>query len=227
MIINSTLMPDTWDSVYNIFNSQAQATTLPSGFFPAPQRLEPLRSEVAKPAVSMGVPRLTATDAPSIAQTAAWSYQNWFGSPYEPELAIPAVSPAAAPAISPAPTGFLAELASPWTNFYEGFAKTGAETVSAINQSLPDLLMQKLGLAPKPQVVNTQGKVEYHIYQPAPTGLATIPGLKQEQPQYLFNLGLDPGIKAPVVPIAQPSAAAALGITPIMILAGLYLLFAR
>ncbi len=218
-ILFGPVMPDTWDSVNNLFGSQDQAAMLPSGFFPAPQKLEPIRSEIAQPAVSLGVPRLTTTDAPSIAQSAAWAYQNWFGSPYEAELSIPARPAAPSRASTPS---FLTEVSKPWETM-AGSLWTGVEeTFIEANKLLPGLMLEKLGLAPERQVVNTKGDIEYHVYGTPPMSLATIPGLKQEQPQSLFNIGFDPGIKTPVVPIAQPSTAA-MSFTPILILLGLYL----
>lgn len=217
-------MPDTWDSVNNLFGGQAQATTSPSGFFPIPQKLEPIRSEIAQPATSLGVPRLTATDAPSIAETAAWASNNWMASPYQAELSIPAVPVLpiyGPPARQPSPT-FLTEVSKPWETMAESLWTGVEESFIEANKLLPALMLEKLGLAPERQVVNTQGDIEYHVYGTPPMSLATIPGLKQEQPQSLFNVGFDPGIKTPVVPIAQPSTAA-IAISPILILLGLYL----
>ncbi len=222
MIITSTLMPETWDSVYNIFGSP-QVITSPSGFFPIPQKLEPIRSEIAQPAVSLGVPRLTATDAPSIAQTTAWAYQNWFDSPYEAELSIPARP--TAPARAPTPS-FLTEVSKPWDTMAESLWTGVEESFIEANKLLPTLMLEKLGLVPERQVVNTQGDIEYHIYQKPPMSLATIPGLIQEQPKGLFNVGLDPGITTQVVPIPRP-ATAAMAVSPILMIAGLYLLFSR
>ncbi len=219
MIITSTVMPDTWDSVYNLFGGQDLAAMQPSGFFPAPQKLEPIRSEIAQPALSLGVPRLTATDAPSIAESAAWAYQNWFGSPYEAELSIPARP--TAPSRAPTPS-FLTEVSKPWETMTGSLWSGVEETFIEANKLLPALMLEKLGLTPERQVVNTQGDIEYHVYQRPPMSLSTIPGLIQEQPKGLFNIGLDPGIKTPVVPIGQPSTAG-IAISPILILLGLYL----
>lgn len=223
-MITYSLIPDALN--FEFFGGPSSySSAQPSGFFPAPQKLEPIRSEIAQPALSLGVPRLTATDAPSIAQTAAWAYQNWFNSPYEAELSIPArpAVPQLTPPTPQASPSFVTEITNPWETMAETVGKSVEYTFIEANKMLPELMLQKLGLMPERQIVNTQGDTEEHVYQTPATSPATVPGVKQEQPQYLFNLGLDPGIKTQAAAIGQPSTAAAIGITPILLLVGLYL----
>ncbi len=234
--MNSALMPDTWDSVYNLFGDPFPVSTLPSGFFPSPQIFEPIRSEIVQPAISLGVPRLTSSDAPSLAETATWFSNNWIGSPYEAELARPApfVGPPAPVSTEPGIFGragsFLGDvfdtMAEPWERTLGGMVDTAKETFVDANKQLPNLLLQRLGIIPETRVVNSAGATETHVAPTPPRPLATIPGLKQEQPQYLFNLGYEGQETATVVPIAKPSTLAALTISPVMILLGLFL-FAR
>ena len=213
MIVNSTLMPDTWDSVNNLFIGPPAPSTSPSGFFPAPQQLQPIRSEIAQPAVSLGVPRLTAPDAPSLAESAAWAYNDWFNSPYEAQYA------AAAQSVEPS---FFERVAAPFERTFSGLATGTEEAFWAASEQLPDLLLRRIGLLPEAQVVNTRGGVEYHIYGKPSMSPVTVPGVIQEQARGLFNMGYEDDVQARVVPIPRP-ATAALAVSPILILLGLYL----
>ena len=185
MIIFSPIMPDYLN--FDFFGAPASYTTMqPSGFFPAPQTFEPIRSEIAQPALSLGVPRLTAADAPSLAETAAWASKNWMGSPYQAELSIPA-RPAVPQLTAPTPQAspsFVSMISKPWETMAESLWGGVEETFVQANKLLPELMLQKLGIIPERQIVNTQGGTEEHVYPTPAMAPGTVPGLKQEQPQY-------------------------------------------
>ncbi len=216
-ILFGPVMPDTWDSVNNLFIGPPAPSISPSGFFPTPQQLQPIRSEITQPAVSMGVPRLTASDAPSLAESAAWAYNDWFNSPYEAQYAPGAQS------VEPS---FLDRLAAPFERTFTGLATATEEAFWEASEQLPGLLLRKVGLLPETQVVNTRGDTEVHLYQTPSMSRATVPGLIQEQPRGLFNMGYDDQVPARVVRIPPP-ATAALAVSPILMIVGLYLLFSR
>lgn len=230
---NSGLMDDSWDSVNYLFGGSTPYQTYqtqPSGFFPSPQVYTPIRSEIAQPAVSLGVPRPLASDAPSLAQTAAWYYNNWFDSPYEAELARPAVvvptraTPAPPPAAArPAEAGLFGTVAKPWTDALGGLLGIGGQVLQQANEQLPNLLLDKWGLGRNSQVVNTRGDIETNVQTKPPMGLATVPGLKQGQPQSLFNIGYGPQQPVQTVPIAD-AGQSAIAISPVLVLLGLFLL---
>ena len=212
----------------NLFTPPAFSTSsLPaSGFFPTGLDLAPIRSAIAAPAPSFGAARVTSYESPSIAQTAQWASNNWMTSPYAPELSIVPATPAPiygppAPTSSPS---FLSSLAKPWELMAESVGSTVEATFVEANKMLPGLMMEKLGLWPEPQVVNTQGATEYHIYGQPSKAPATIPGLKQEQPVGLFGIGYASADPAPVQRIPTAAAAGGLVISPILLLLGFFIL---
>ena len=221
IITNADMLPmDLW-SIGDPF-----AGLQPSGFFPAPQISTPMRTQITEPALSLGLPRLTAPDAPSLAETAAWASNNWMDSPYKAVLSTPALAPPIygppAPQASPS---FLGAFTKPWETMAETIAKTAEFTFVEANKMLPGLMLEKLGLMPERQVVNSKGDVEYHVYQTPGMAGATVPGVKQEQPQGLFGIGYATGQPATVVPVSSPTTAA-IGMTPLLILLAIFL-FAR
>ncbi len=221
IITNADMLPmDLWPI------SDPFAGLQPGGFFPAPQISLPMRTQIAQPAVSLGLPRLTAPDAPSLAETAAWASANWMGSPYQPVLSTPApAAPIYGPPAPQASPTFLQTLTKPWELMAETIGKTAEYTFTEANKMLPGLMLEKLGIIPERQVVNTKGDVEYHVYQTPGMAAATVPGVKQEQPKGLFDVGYATGQPAAVVPISGPTTAA-IGMTPLLILLAIFL-FAR
>ncbi len=230
---NSGLMTDDWGSVDYLFGDLSPISMQPSGFFPTPQASVPLRTELLEPAVSLGQARPLATDAPSLAETASWFKNNWLDSPYESELARPSVPPppstaimgppyypkAAVPAQEP---GMLGQIAGPWENAFDFLWGEVKEVVVDANKQLPNILLAKYGLGTTTQVVNTRGDTETNVQSKAPMSLATIPGLKQEQPQYLFNIGYEGQPTPTVVPI-RDSGKGGIAISPLLLIAGLFL----
>lgn len=200
----------------------------PSGFFPTPQQLAPIRSEITLPAPSFGLPRYTIPDAPSLAQTAAWASNNWMTSPYAAELSIRATP--AAPVIGPPAPGsspsFLDGFMQPWETMAETVSNAANYTFTEANRMLPGLLLERLGLIPERQTVNTQGDVEYHVYGTPGMAGATVPVANQEQPRGLFGIGYPSNAPAGVVPIGSPSVSSigSIGIWPLIIFAGIFLL---
>lgn len=78
-----------FDAVGNVIGSVGKgAGYMVSGFFPSPQRREPIVSDIVLSAGNVGKTyRPTAADAPSLAEIAEYAKQNWLGSPYEAQLA--------------------------------------------------------------------------------------------------------------------------------------------
>ncbi len=211
-----------------LWNQQpfTMSTVPASGFFPIGADLAPIRSGIAAPAPSFGAARVTSYESPSIAQTAQWASNNWMASPYAPELSIVPATPAPiygppAPTSSPS---FLSGLTKPWELMAESVGSAVETTFVEANKMLPGLMMEKLGLWPEAQVVNTQGATEYHIYGQPSKAPATIPGLKQEQPVGLFGIGYGSANPAPVQNIPTATAAGGLVISPILLLLGFFIL---
>lgn len=228
---NSGLMTDNWGSVDFLFGDTSPVSVQPSGFFPTPQASVPLRTELTQPAVSLGTARPLATDAPSLAQTANWFSQNWIGSPYEAELARPSVAPPPSTAFVGPPLsayqpkaepGIFGQIAAPWESAIENIWGEAERTFVDVTKQLPNMLLAKYGLGTTTQVVNSRGDTETNVQSKAPMSLATIPGLMQEQPQYLFNIGYEGQPTARVVPIKDP-AKGGIAVSPLLVLLGLFL----
>lgn len=79
-----------WDALTNVTQSIGQgASSLVSGFFPAPQR-NTIVSETVQAAGGAGQTyRATAPDTPSMFETLAMQADEWIGSPYEMQYAVP------------------------------------------------------------------------------------------------------------------------------------------
>lgn len=79
-----------WNALQNVANTVGQgASYVASGFFPSPQRKEPVVSEIVEPAGAGGLSfRPTAPDAPSVWETDYYRDMLWRGSPYEANLAV-------------------------------------------------------------------------------------------------------------------------------------------
>lgn len=150
--------------------------------------------------------RVTDPDAPSIQETADWAYDNWFNSPYENQYAVHTVES------NP--------WSDPWKSATDALWKSATGAISAINQQLPNLLMQKLGLAPKPQTQNSQGAVVYQVPPATNTNNAptTTPSNFFEQMAGLFGLGYPSPTPTPAVPIQQPTVIQQAGLSTNMII---------
>lgn len=205
-----TLMLDSIGGLQSILGNDNPAMTS-TGFFPAPQRQVPVQSQITLPAVSTGSARALAPDAPSIAQTAAWAYKDWFNSPYEAQLA-PTVKPTVAPApkwntnIFPAENqNWFDRLADPWKKSASNLFSSSGQALLNTWDNLPNLLLKKVGLIPETQTVNTAGTKEVHVYQ---TESKSPQPAISEQPTGLFNLGYLTGQQAQAAS-AKPAAPAA------------------
>jgi len=78
-----------FDAVGNVIGSVGKgAGYMVSGFFPSPQRREPIVSDIVLSTGNVGKTyRPTSADAPSLAEIAEYAQANWLGSPYEDQLA--------------------------------------------------------------------------------------------------------------------------------------------
>lgn len=205
-----------WDAINNITtgvsNFGSNLFGGASGFFPTAQKKEPLSSSLMQPTIfSQNNFRVTSPDAPSLRETAAWAYDNWFDSPYENQFGIHETVPAV--------SGWF----DPWKGAVDTVWNAATGAFSNINDQLPNLLMQKLGLVPKAQPQNSQGAVVYQVpgsqnTNPAP---ATYPAGWFEQMAGLFGLGYPAAGATPAVPISPPTVAQKAGIsTGIIVLIG-------
>ncbi len=193
------LMDDTFGAIGNVWTGVTNTVgSTFSGFFPTPQTREPIRTEIAQPAISLGVPRVTYGDAPSLAETAEWARNNWMDSPYEAQFApnLRAADP----------------ITTPWEkaigNIWTGLGNTFVQ----VNERLPEILMRKIGIIPESQPVNSAGGWEIHTQTPAPSGINTTPAPAGQQPGGYFNLGFLPDwMKAPVVPIPKTDVSVSSG----------------
>jgi len=200
-----------------------QPAITPSGFFPSAQKTSPISSQISLPAFTANVPRTVAPEAPSIAQTAAWAYNNWFTSPYEAQFA-PSKAPIAttAPPVTKWDTA-VSRMVDPWAKTADSFFKASGQALLETWDQLPNLLLRKAGLIPEVQTVNTQGAQELHVYQ---TESKYPQPAISEQPTGLFNLGYLTGKQAAAAQGAQPAAvqAAAAGGTGGLLIVGFILL---
>lgn len=90
MIVPIDIVGGGWDAVENIIGGiGGGASTFTSDFFPAQQR-EKVEHLPLMPAGGEGLTyRPTSPDAPSFIETSMWAADQWLGSPYEQQFAIP------------------------------------------------------------------------------------------------------------------------------------------
>ncbi len=172
-----------------------------SGFFPSPQRQTPITISQQMPVVNTGLSyRPTSPQPMSALETAAQAAVDWMDSPYEAQYGPSEVMQQAVNE----PVGML----TPWTDTIDSLWGAATGVFSEINDQLPDILMQRWGLLPEPQVQNTAGDTIYHVYSDPNLSPDTTPAATAGQPQGTYNLGfLTDWLKIPAATIPTPTAA--------------------
>ncbi len=73
-----------WDALTNITSGIGKGISrIGSTFFPGPQRLEPIQSQITQYGNYSSLPKSVITDAPSVWETLPMATSKWLGSPYE------------------------------------------------------------------------------------------------------------------------------------------------
>ncbi len=200
-----------WNAVSNIAASVSSGASQAFGsFFPTPQIQTPIRTQITQPVISN--PNInyrpTAADAPSLAETARFAYENWLGSPYEDQYGAPA--------------GEAQGLFAPWKSAAADLWNAATGAFSKINEQLPDVIMERWGLKPAADPQNTEGEVIYQVWGSPDMTPATHINGQPAQPAGLFSLGFPQWGSAPVVRIPgtqQTISTGTLGIAAIALIA--------
>ena len=210
-----------WNAVSNIAASVSRgASQTFSSFFPTAQKQTPIRTQITQPVISN--PNInyrpTAADAPSLAETAKFAYENWLGSPYEDQYgAVKSTLDVA---------GEAQGLFAPWKSAAADLWNAATGAFSKINDQLPNVIMERWGLVPVADQQNTQGEVVYQVWGSPDMTPATHTNGQPAQPAGLFSLGFPQWGSAPVVRIPgtqQTISTGTLGIAAIALI-GLFVL---
>lgn len=214
-----------WDAIDNIGQTIGQGvSTLASGFFPIPQKTR-IVSDTIEPANTAGAPyRPVAPEQQSIYETAQWASNEWLGSPYEDNFAIPTKreeSQTFSQRISatPEPAGdFLGDI-------FEAIRSAGEASREV--KTIVDEIGSDWGLIPRETITGTpragypEGRDEQHLTDLRTMGANVLEigrslfGTLTEQVKGFFNLGYQQESNQPAIAIRhelQPSGKTTTGI---------------
>lgn len=198
-----------WDALTNITAGIGKgASTLVSGFFPAPQR-EIIKSESVAPAEGSGMTyRPVLPENLSMGWTRNFANQDWIGSPYEPQFAVPAKIKEGQELAAKVSTEIQQ---GPIETFVE-FAKWGTEQAVGIRTAANEFIeawdpkrREPVSQGPK-ETGNSPGLIQY-LNDIRDKTAAVLPAMKAaggallEQVKGLFNLGYEPTGSQPVFSI--------------------------
>ncbi len=212
---------DTVTGIGNLVGSVTSGAGQAFGsFFPTPQKQVPITSQITRqvitdPSINY---RPTAPDAPSLAETAKYAYNNWFGSPYQDQYGEVATTVRTA--------GETPGLLDPWSDAAGKLWEAATGAFSKINTQLPEVLMQRWGLSGQPDPQNTGGEVVYQIWGSPEMAPETVPAGQSGQPAGLFSLGFPNWGAAPAVRIPgtqQTIGAGTIGIAAIALMVIIFL----
>lgn len=233
MVMSATVWGG-WGAVDNVIQNVGQsAGPSISGFFPSPQRTEPIRTEIMQAAGGgfLGY-RPTAPSAQSIAETNRYSLQGWMGSPYEANFSTEAKVKEGrtfAKNIGAAGEAVGRTLADVMAGM-----RAGTEYVAEV-RTVADDFMTMLGMEPRETIVGTpragypEGRDEAHLNALKSKAAAVVQAAKNVSGQLLgqmkglFNIGFDPSGSQPVFAIRHdiPEAPKLIGI----VVAGIVAIF--
>ncbi|RKY11475.1 MAG: hypothetical protein DRP65_04230, partial [Planctomycetota bacterium] len=160
-----------------------------TSFFPSPQKISPIKAQSTQPVGFTGLSyRPTEPQHKASLETVAQAALDWIDSPYEEQYGPSQVMLERSNTKS--------DLWAPWDDFLGKVWEGATTTFGEINKQLPEILMRKIGLIETPEIVNTAGTTEYHVYgvgdDPNRAAPATTPATTADQPKYSFNLGFLP-----------------------------------
>lgn len=188
----SGLVSGGWDAIQNITAGIGKgASTLVSGFFPTPQR-ETIKSETVQAAGGAGQTyRTIAPEGQSWIETMQWAGDQWLGSPYEQQFAIPTKiqeSKELAKSVSPEKSGDWIGEGLDWALQQTGKITTLVDELQSVFDKPREPIKGEPGQGP---AAGSQSHLNDLISRAAEVlnlGKATVSGFVN-QVKGLFNLG--------------------------------------
>ncbi len=215
-----------WDALSNITTGIGKGVgRIGSTFFPSPQRIQPIKSEITQQGNYSTLPYTKTADAPSVWETFNMVQNEWLGSPYQDQYS-PAVKSAAAAQLEQlvSATGQPGVIDNLFTGL-KGLATTSREIRTLADELIAPWSTRETVYS-KPQAGYPEGRDEQHLNNLAQAAANVWETTKTsaqamlDQVKGLFNVGFPQQGGQPVFGVTheiQPSK----GLSAGLIIAGI------